>query len=877
MTRLFALLLLAWSTAANAATIRGFELVNGQDLDAWSSDETAIVTDLLERLPRDLTNLPERSRTGKIRLHKTYAPESPDAHHAAPAILFWQLTISLSEAAPHARALAAGSASAELRKSYKTLLERRIVHHLLHVYDAYYNKSDSTGWRSLSGWRPRAYFGVAIPFLLKEADNQDPRGYGAELGLRSPEEDFVTFGELYFVTPDTLVEDSIACRTPEKYRYFRRLFPDYEPYLDKPHVQCRGVGEGFLDDMQFFDPITRKPIDLGKVDASTVSGFELLYATPGVGDAAEVAGHLVLRMKLKNNPQAERLGVENPNDLVLSFLADTEAGLPARPERGDVKIPRKCKKGWFDGFLGPAEAENQTPADFDSFRAIIQALKGLSGGFLTIFDRQTLAQAVRTYTIDQDRNLLRYELKLTEAQKAALIDRLYNAKKNYKTKYYFFDRNCASILVQLIGEALDDDEVAGFDPFVVPPNALVALLVRKNLAAPVHPAFYSFRKRGYVAQEIIKEEWPNDPGLRAGDEKDRAVAYRRLKDSLPEDPARLGAYFRLAALGQEAELTYLDKEQICEEMTTEATTAQRELLRAVLAKDATAARRNALDTNRLIYDRYRDEEERDALTGSRHTHLAAVRAGYGLLGGGRQRNESVFLLGGALHKQDMGSISAQSMQRATSVSLGEVSVALARDDDGDLSAREWRVTALSLRKLKERLYDVPSYISPEGSLGIGLTLLDARGSKRRGFVRSTLLGGELIANLWSSRMYNQFVYTSLGAAAVGDFPTTDRTELASRKERLHIQLPWRIEALWTFDDERRWQLRAEGEWRVGRPAGALEREITGQTQLSYRLLAPGGGSELLLWFGGAYHDYPSGGPANGSSRLLQIGAEWIPW
>ena len=88
---------------------------------------------------------------------------------------------------------------------------------------------------------------------------------------------------------------------------------------------------GFLDDLVFFDVRNGKPVAMGAVTPETVSGFELLYATPGTGDISEIAGHLLLRVKLRNNPRAEAQGIENPHDLVISFLADTEAGKPVRP------------------------------------------------------------------------------------------------------------------------------------------------------------------------------------------------------------------------------------------------------------------------------------------------------------------------------------------------------------------------------------------------------------------------------------------------------------------------------------------------------------------------------------------------------------------
>ena len=297
----------------------------------------------------------------------------------------------------------------------------QLLRYLLTRYERDHNIAENQRWRRISGWQQR--------HLLRpstwdgEADNRDPRGYASRSGMADPAEDFISFGMAYFMTPESKTEDSIKCRMPKKFLYFKNLFRDYVNMLDKRGISCKTVDAGFLDDVVFTDSQSNQPIIMGPINANTIDGFELLYATPGTGDAAELAGHLLLRIKLNNNPAVHSLGLENPRDLVISFLADT-----AKPQT-TPKAP-VCDDSW----LGVAPSNQH----FDPIAETVQAIKGLTGGLLTLFNRATLEQTLRSYTYFQDRNLLRYRLNLTAQQKQSLIDHLYRVKKNFTTRYYFF-------------------------------------------------------------------------------------------------------------------------------------------------------------------------------------------------------------------------------------------------------------------------------------------------------------------------------------------------------------------------------------------------------------------------------------------------------
>jgi hypothetical protein len=208
------------------------------------------------------------------------------------------------------------------------------------------------------------------------------------------------------------------------------------------------------------------------------------------------------------------------------------------------------------------------------------------------------------------------------------------------------------------------------------------------------------------------------------------------------------------------------------------------------------------------------------------------------------------VLGAALHEQDMGSISTQSMQRATSVSLGKGRIALA---PGRPAA--WRLTALQLRKFKERLDVVPPFHAQEGSFGLGLTVLEATVDAATDDAPLVEVGrGELLFNLASSRWHDRFLYAGIGAA------------LMYYETRPYLALPVRVEGLWTFDAQRAWQLRGAFEYRKSLQSP----ELIATASLVRRLTMPAG-TELLGRIGAEHHRF------EGDSTSYLLGIEWIRW
>jgi hypothetical protein len=847
----------------------GIVLIDVDGPGRWQAFEIEAAYELLKSLPRDIAQIAKNVPGGKARLFKSYKAPGSTETHLAPLTLNFQVKVQLHQASHLATKIASNGLNATEKAQYTLYFKRKILHHLLHMYDAETKVSGSNSWRNISGWRYREYFGIRLPFT-KEALNQDPRNYARDEGMDSPAEDFATFGEFYFVDNEMDQERSVKCRIADKFAFFKERFPGFLTFADANRITCQSSDDGFLDDVTFLDPITRRPISMGPFNSDNVEGFELLYATPGVNDAAEIAGHLILRVRLRNNLEAQRLGIENPNDLVISFLADTESDSPSKAPSVATRVdsvPKECRQAWFD--FGQAVRE-----DHDAMRSIVQALKGLSGGFLTVYDRQTLYQAIKSYTIDQDRNLLRYKLNLSDAQKKSLIDRLFAAKQNFKSKYYFFDRNCASILVQIIGEGIGAREIAEFDPFVVPPNALVALMIRKGLAQQVFPSFYSYRKKGHIAQEELNLRLGKHgiDQIMSPKEGLRLSSWQSLKTKYVGTSEGAGTFYQLAALGQDAELSYLDRSQRCENYTSKVTEFLRSSQKELLKKYGDSVYADAVDTNVLISEAVRDEESADALSGSQNTQLSSLSLG---LSRSDARAQNGVYIGYAVHKQEAGSVTSQSMQRGTSVKLGDIKFEQFKESDLNGDSFRWQLTALEIRKFKERLYEVPSYFSEHGKIGIGLSLLNLRKDSEEDLVHSTLAGGSILFNVISSRLYLDYLFVSIGA----DFDVNWRGSRTNKlvPDQSAIVLPFRLEGLATFGSARTWQLRGFHNQRLKYIAGDKFFELFSSLSMQYRIPESVLSEFLVSTTAARRVPFADEAPVRKPELYYSIGIEWNRW
>jgi hypothetical protein len=768
----------------------------------WTEAESDAVLAALTSLPQPIAMAFKLGTFGRVEISKGLEnPTDATSQHVGTRYLKWRMHLDLSD-------LNSDPKTPRQLRIYLGALKKRMIHQALHQWEANGEYSHRSEWLAISGWRRQEILGIEIPTWIWRAENQDLRNYASNMGLLSPEEDLITYMESIFFVPSRN-EDArvgVKCRNGKKYLFARGIFPEFIGHLELDKTRCPAIGADFFSDIRFVDPINQTPIEMGDFSEESISGFELLYATPGVQDAAEIAGHLILRVKLKNNPTASKLQMENPRDVVISFLADTEAKIPPAHNKVPDQSSGQCQKRIFD-FL-PTEKEG-----FDAISSMVGAVKGLTGGFLTVFDRSTLEQVIKNYTQSQDRNLLRYELHLNADEKRALIAELAYAKGMYRTPYYFFDRNCASVLVRLIGRGIGDRELRDFDPVVIPPNTLLALMMRRGLVTQVYPSFYSYKKRAAMAQDLLANRlaslrtqygngWNHDPQIFVNPKvSERIRALVDLEEWEKSKPESRQEVLKISYLIQASELAFQDREDPCNVPISEPTRIARKLANGLLLAQKPSDAFQAIDLNAEIDRRLSVADRENDAIGTDHTELSTVSIGIARSSGSTPANDVVF--SGTAYRQEMGSHSMVSMQRATAVVLGEGSLLfdVSKRDDPKLSG--WSIKGLEIRKFRERVSAVPRFFDRLGKLGLGLTVLNVRKDKRLEILEAHLVKGEMLFNLLSDRFYEDYLFVSAGVGI--DHFKADREEL---NLGLGIEAPLRLELLLTLTKNRRLLLRS---------------------------------------------------------------------
>lgn len=176
--------------------------------------------------------------------------------------------------------------------------------------------------------------------------------------------------------------------------------------------------------------------DVG-LDPAHVGDIELLWAAPSLNDAATAGGHLLLEVESLENGGSRRE--------VWSMLAD-------------------------NGNVSP-----RSPA----FAAL-----GLTGGF---YGRVMVSPYEATryrYVESEGRDLVHFAWNLDDAERRVLLERLDDLASHWKRPYLFLEQNCSALIVEL-ANAVEARPIR--TPVVVPPDLVVAELVRRGRIRPIPP------------------------------------------------------------------------------------------------------------------------------------------------------------------------------------------------------------------------------------------------------------------------------------------------------------------------------------------------------------------------------------------------------
>ena len=194
------------------------------------------------------------------------------------------------------------------------------------------------------------------------------------------------------------------------------------------------------------------------------------------------------------------------------------------------------------------------------------------------------------------------------------------------------------------------------------------------------------------------------------------------------------------------------------------------------------------------------------------------------------------------------------------------------------SLSNFTVTALKLEKFRDRLNRVPSFFEPTGNFGLGLTLLDVEHERGSKGLYGTYGGIYGLLSLFSSPDNDCYFYLSAGAEVAGGYhDSLLENDPPSHGPVTGIGLPLKANALMTFDDNRRWQLRSGLAYRFTTDRHVLD-DYRFNVSLSW-FMGEWGGTDVVLKLAFAGHmlvDGPSLSQAL-HTRTTTFQVELNPW
>jgi hypothetical protein len=319
--------------------------------------------------------------------------------------------------------------------------------------------------------------------------NEAPEAYAAASGRRSPAWELASFGAAWIAERATAAGAgsdagalALTCRLlPQAVFVHARLQGlTALPGWLRPPPRCRAF-EAWAE-------------------SDRLARVEVVLASPSTVTMASMFGHVFLRLVSRADGGGAGLALD---DRTLAFLVDN---------------PR------------PVEEER------------LYALKGIAGAYRATVVERSLLETYRNYVVVEGRDLRRYELRLSGAEREALLRRLWSLKQAGRYRYTFFGRNCATLMVDVINSVLPEQRQ------VRPPQALTTTPAgtlegyagaRASDGGPlltfIPGSLLSFEHEARRAA-LARRPWlpAGEAALTSTDPEVRAAAYRRLGARIPD-------------------------------------------------------------------------------------------------------------------------------------------------------------------------------------------------------------------------------------------------------------------------------------------------------------------------------------------------------
>lgn len=298
-----------------------------------------------------------------------------------------------------------------------------------------------------------------------------------------------------------ITDSEYQCRRPAFYRFFSEHFLGFQPFgsVNECPLKLRLANSG----------------QLISIDRQQI--YEVQYLLAGKGDNMESRfGHSLLRLVVckQGRPLGPDCRLDLDDHLTIALLGDVD----------DLRM---------------------------------NPLKGVFGLYNSSFYVTRFRETLREYNKDQFRTISSFPLKFKRGEVLQLVDLIAQNYWEYRGKYYFFGRNCATELGEVLRAAIDSEDFL-YDSNMTP-NGLLKSLVRANLADPKNFEFFKSHK------EKLAEQW------------------KQLSESIGNSLLGLESYLALSA---EERLNYFNK--ISAEFSPRITTRAREVFKSNGPKDALA-------------------------------------------------------------------------------------------------------------------------------------------------------------------------------------------------------------------------------------------------------------------------------------------------
>lgn len=281
--------------------------------------------------------------------------------------------------------------------------------------------------------------------LGNSSQNKNPLGFASPQGKKSPAEDLAAAAEMFFLPP--AADDTMQ------------------------YLKCRLPGKyRFFQSLFRSNPdpqgcITCKETYKDWIDPDEIEQIELIIASPSYVSLASIAGHILLLIRR----QGDITGLST----VIGFVADS------------------------------TNAQGQQDHGFT------YVLKGIFGLYKSLLQEETLSSVIDRYTQQENRDLYRLKLNFTRTQLHRFIERLWEIKRTFNYRYYFFNLNCTTMMLNLIDDVLPPEEQIRDRDFMDLPLNIGSRVFCNGAADFVYPEYWSLSRAARYSsgrnREIAKQ------------------------------------------------------------------------------------------------------------------------------------------------------------------------------------------------------------------------------------------------------------------------------------------------------------------------------------------------------------------------------------